>query len=306
MITAKMDPKRENHEVHLEVVKDPKIPYKDRSKLKDTKRVEHANSWGSQFFNHYLTDPNAESFNERERKNRYAIHYLSKSDLRDLSPVVTQCLNLIEETSKSDYLASEIGWSRIKKRKEMLLPDMRYVIFEDAYFAGMEIDVAGFVSFMITYEDGYEVLYIYEIHFREKSRGFGWATMLMDIAEQIGWEVGVEKAMLTVFKANEKAINWYKKRGYDVDEYSPEPRKLRNGTIKESKYLIMSKRLKIEGEEIPAGGRATVRRELAEIMARDKAGQFTKGIDYGKVKVRDLTAADFKDLRKAVEDTNDT
>jgi N-alpha-acetyltransferase 40 len=301
-----MNPMRENHTVHLEVVKDQKIPYEDRSKLKDTKRVEHANSWGSQFFNHYLTDPNAESFNERERKNRYAIHYMSKSDLRGLSHVVTQCLNLIEKTSKADYLASEIGWSRIKKRKEMLLPDMRYVVFEDAYFAGMEIDVAGFVSFMITYEDGHEVLYIYEIHFREKSRGFGWATMLMDIAEQIGWKVGVEKAMLTVFKANEKAINWYKKRGYDVDEYSPEPRKLRNGTVKESKYLIMSKRLREEGEEVSPRGRGTVDREVKEMMAREKAGGDKSGIDYGKIKVRDPTAADFKVVKKAAEDTEGT
>jgi ribosomal protein S18 acetylase RimI-like enzyme len=301
-----MNPMRENHTVHLDVVKDQKIPYKDRSKLKLEKRVEHANSWGDRFFDHYLTDPNAENFNKRQMKNRYAIHYKSKSDLGGMSNVVTQCLNLIEETSKSDYVASEIGWSRVKKRKEMLLPDMRYIIFEDWFFGGMEIDVAGFVSFMITYEDGHEVLYIYEIHFREKSRGFGWATMLMDIAEQIGWEVGVEKAMLTVFKANEKAISWYKKRGYDVDEYSPEPRKLRNGTVKESKYLILSKCLREEGEDVPPRGRGTVDREVKEMMAREEAGEDKSGIDYGKIKVRDPTAADFKVVKKAAEDTQGT
>lgn len=61
--------------------------------------------------------------------------------------------------------------------------------------------------------------------------------------EDIGRRVGLEKTMLTVFKSNTKAVRFYKRCGFEIDEYSPQPRKLRNGTVKEPDYLILSKML---------------------------------------------------------------
>ncbi|OAP55178.1 hypothetical protein AYL99_10878 [Fonsecaea erecta] len=98
------------------------------------------------------------------------------------------CLKLIEETSARDYQNSEKKWSNSKKRREMKSPDMKYIIL----FHGTS-QLAGFISFMITYEDGYEVLYIYEIHFTPQWQGKGLGKKLMNIVEVIGQNVGITK-----------------------------------------------------------------------------------------------------------------
>lgn len=167
--------------------------------------------------------------------------------------VLEACFGLVEETSANDYKASEIKWSATSKRKEMVLPDMKYLVVREraegvnptslkAHIAG-GAGIYGFVSFMITYEDGYEVIYVYEIHLDARFRGQGVGTVLMQMVESIGQKVGVEKCMLTVFKANGNALRWYEHSGYGVDDFSPGPRVLRNGTIKEPTYLILSKLL---------------------------------------------------------------
>ncbi|KAJ5108098.1 hypothetical protein N7456_004773 [Penicillium angulare] len=210
----------------------------------------------------------------------YSASTISAADLE-------ACLNLIELTSGEAYAASGVGWSRTKKRKEMQLPDMKYLIVRDSALAGASAGarvgadadrsdgpvkdeeetelsagsgdksgnresldnkagngVLGFLSFMVTYEDGKEVVYCYEIHLSAEARGRGLGGLLMKTMEEIGRSIGLEKAMLTVFKSNVAACQFYEKGGYVVDEYSPQPRKLRNGTIKEFDYLILSKRLR--------------------------------------------------------------
>lgn len=156
------------------------------------------------------------------------------------------CFKLIETSSAADYTAAGVGWSPAKKRREMRLPDMRYLILRRR--GGAEDgEVVGFLSFMVTYEDGREVIYCYEIHLSPTVQGQGLGGLLMARYEEIGRRVGLEKAMLTVFKSNERAWNFYKKLRYGVDEFSPLPRKLRNGTTKEPEYLILSKLLQEPG-----------------------------------------------------------
>lgn len=160
------------------------------------------------------------------------------------------CLDLIELTSGDAYTASGGGWSRPTKRKEMKLPDMKYIIVRGSPTGAADEpsssrdSVLGFLSFMVTYEDGMEVVYCYEIHLSASARGKGLGKLLMDRMEEIGRRVGLEKAMLTVFKSNTTAREFYRRGGYVVDEYSPKPRRLRNGTVKEFDYEILSKRLK--------------------------------------------------------------
>jgi ribosomal protein S18 acetylase RimI-like enzyme len=152
--------------------------------------------------------------------------------------ILEKCFKLIEETSADDYRNSEIKWSASQKRKEMRLPDMKYLVYRHRETG----QVIGFTSFMVTYEDGYEVVYVYEIHLLQDWQGKGLGKRLMSIVDIISSKVGVGKIMLTVFKANTKAIQWYDKLGYTEDTFSPQPRKLRNGTIKEPTYTILSKK----------------------------------------------------------------
>jgi N-alpha-acetyltransferase 40 len=167
---------------------------------------------------------------------------VAHADARSLTPIqLKACLDLVEQTSADDYRTSESGWSRTKKRKEMKLPDLRYLMLSVPTVSDDNSGLAGFISFMITYEDGNEVIYIYEIHLCAAWRGKGVGKHLMRAVETIGANVGVEKAMLTVFKANERAVQWYRKSGYATDEFSPPARRLRNGVVKEPTYVILSK-----------------------------------------------------------------
>ncbi|KAL4986083.1 acyl-CoA N-acyltransferase [Aspergillus falconensis] len=169
---------------------------------------------------------------------------------------LASCFKLLELTSSTAYKNSRMGWSPSEKRKEMKLPDMKYMILRggaadgdrdtqgDSPSSNSAGQFAGFLEFMVTYEDGYEVLYCYEIHLTPEAQGQGMGEELMERFESIGRRIGLEKAMLTVFKSNSRAIKFYTRVGYAEDENSPRPRKLRNGTVKDADYLIMSKSLR--------------------------------------------------------------
>ena len=151
------------------------------------------------------------------------------------------CFNLIETTSSADYANSGTGWSPIKKRREMRLPDLRYLLLKRGNTVPGDSLVEGFLSFMVTYEDGHEVIYCYEIHLTQDLQGCGIGKRLMRIVEEVGHKIGLKKVMLTVFVCNRQALKFYERLGYDEDDYSPEPRKLRGGVIKKPDYMILSK-----------------------------------------------------------------
>ncbi|KAL8954343.1 MAG: hypothetical protein Q9183_007182 [Haloplaca sp. 2 TL-2023] len=156
------------------------------------------------------------------------------------------CLSLIANSSSKAYATSSTGWSPAKKRKEMKLPDLHYLLLSP----NTKSQIQGFLSFMMTYEDGHEVVYCYELHLVPSLHGKGLGRHLMSLMEGAGMKVGVEKSMLTVFTENQSALAFYSKLGYSKDEYSPEPRKLRNGAVKDPGYVILSKPLRgMEAEE---------------------------------------------------------
>ena len=64
--------------------------------------------------------------------------------------------------------------------------------------------------------------------------------MLNGVGQQIP---GISKLMMTCFTFNERAMRFYKKLGYIKDEYSPPPKVLRNGTVVEEPYVILSKKV---------------------------------------------------------------
>lgn len=51
----------------------------------------------------------------------------------------------------------------------------------------------------------------------------------------------IKKVMLTCFLSNERAFGFYKKLGFEEDEISPRPKKLRSGKEYTPDYMIMSK-----------------------------------------------------------------
>lgn len=183
------------------------------------------------------------------------------ADINGLSLDTPQTLfQLIKHTSYEDYKASSQGWDDDRKLEEMKDEDMHYLIVrlkgheppaaekrwsEDP---GVDHSIIGFISYMITQEEEENVIYIYEVHISDHFRDCGLGGHLFKTVEHLGKATGMEKAMLTVFRTNTHARKWYVSRGYDVDEISPRPRKLRGGRSIQPDYEILSKRL--EGQSI--------------------------------------------------------
>ena len=143
------------------------------------KLVESVNSLtASDFFKKYLAqDEIAAITSDNSSHEARSLHVTLIATCDSLTAenegLLEQCLRLIESTSAEGYRNSEMKWSLYKKRKEMHLPDMRYLILveNNTNPSIMEPRIAGFVSFMITYEDGKQVVYCYEIHLTQSLQG---------------------------------------------------------------------------------------------------------------------------------------
>jgi len=58
----------------------------------------------------------------------------------------------------------------------------------------------------------------------------------------------ISKVMLTCFVSNAEALGFYRRRGFERDDISPGPRRLRGGVVHEPDYVILSKRVRRRGE----------------------------------------------------------
>ena len=159
---------------------------------------------------------------------------------------------LIEETSRADYESSTFGWHPRRKRKEMLEPEMKYLLvrrkgteptIERRKDCGdLDTSVLGFLSFMVDHDSSpsVPVLYIYEIHLAATLRGLGLGNHLMHVADLLAQNMGLAKVMLTCFLCNKKAYQFYADHGFLKDACSPEDRKTRNKVVAVD-YAILSK-----------------------------------------------------------------
>lgn len=167
--------------------------------------------------------------------DQYDLHFHTAASVPN--DLFDHCFDLVETTQKHLYGRSPKGWRPKSKRREMKHPAMRYLILTSKPTG----DLQGFLSCMITIEDDELVVYCYELHLVEAARGKGLGEVLMRRMEGFGRRAGMRKGMLTVFMENVGARRFYERVGYTRDPYTPEPRVLRNGVVKEVGYEIRSK-----------------------------------------------------------------
>ncbi|EEP77897.1 conserved hypothetical protein [Uncinocarpus reesii 1704] len=194
--------------------------------------------------------------NDNEDYEQYTIKFYTASTIP--KHYFDACFALLKYTSVEAYKNSRNGWSPAKKKAEMKLPDMRYMLLlrqsneeESQKTTEQSVEngnLGGMLSFMTTYEDGLPVLYCYEVHLAPRLQRKGVGKQLMRVYEEIGRNIGLEKAMLTVYKSNESGVKFYERLGFVEDEFSPKPMKLRNGHVKDFDYMILSKSLKGKAE----------------------------------------------------------
>ena len=224
-----------------------------RRRLADEQRINKINDLSlSEFKNQYIAaEPlHHQTLRDGDHKD-FNIDFRSSEKLSKTE--LDACLKLIESTSRPDYESSSWGWHPKRKKREMKEDDMRYLLVRSA---GDDQDpVLGFLSFMLTHDStpSVPVMYVYEIHLPPALRSCGLGAHLMDLAESIAENVGVEKVMLTCFLSNKKAHSFYAKRGYVADVCSPEDRRTRTKVIKPD-YVIMSKVLGSSAQPVVDGG----------------------------------------------------
>jgi ribosomal protein S18 acetylase RimI-like enzyme len=166
-----------------------------------------------------------------------------------------RCYALLKETSKDDYKLSTRGWHPDHKKREMKEKNMRYFILRREQTSGDRSEAGGdhvepeeyaFLSYQLdddetsTPDERIPVLYIYEIHLTESLRALGLGRHLMKLAELIAAKAAMEKLELSVFRRNANAESFYRSLGYETDETSPQPRRIRGRTI-EPDWLVLSK-----------------------------------------------------------------
>lgn len=151
-------------------------------------------------------------------------------------------------------------------------PDLRYLIVRDS-----TSHVCAFTSLMPTLEEGQPVVYCYEIHLKPELRGTGLASLLMGLLETVARNVEVmEKVMLTVFTCNTRALGFYRRCGFETDDMSPRPRKLRGGIVKYPDYAIMSKPIDRPRSAQEGGAPESSPAVAGQSSARDRPAKIAK------------------------------
>ncbi|KAG4303881.1 hypothetical protein PORY_002735 [Pneumocystis oryctolagi] len=119
------------------------------------------------------------------------------------------CFKLVKDNLEDMYKKSSMGWSSRRKFKEMKEKHTKYIIARKQN----QHNIVGFLSYQIVIEAGELVIYCYEIQVAQAYHGCSIGYHLMNIMENLGLKLGLQKAMLTVFNFNTLALCFYKKLG---------------------------------------------------------------------------------------------
>lgn len=215
--------------------------------------------------------------NDTSPTKNATIHYY-KSPLP--SSILNQCLDLFEANMGEMYKKSEWGLNMEEKRKELEHEDARFLIIildkqraDDSWQTSpssndaaavatennnstlsKEKQVIGFAHFRYEQDDEDDdsppnnpITYLYELQISPSHTSNGLGQTLMTIIELLSYKFQMTKVILTVFKCNTGAMNFYLKklRGYEVDECSPS--NFEGEENENVEYEILSKRIGRKG-----------------------------------------------------------
>jgi ribosomal protein S18 acetylase RimI-like enzyme len=167
---------------------------------------------------------NASDHDEEEQSDaqrKFTVEAVAASQLSgDLKQKV---VDLFQANMGEYYRNSSWGLDMEKKREELEHRNARYLLLRDNSQDG---DLVAFSHFRFEMNDEespeYVVLYVYELQVQAKYRKLGIGKRLMHLLEKIAQGNGMDSVMLTVFKANENAMDFYTQGlRYSVDDDSP-------------------------------------------------------------------------------------
>lgn len=109
------------------------------------------------------------------------------------------------------------GWNDEKKREELQDEAARYLVANST--EGNE--PLGYVHIRFEVEETRPVLYVYELQISPQAQSRGLGKLLMAAVEIVARKTEMACVMLTVLKGNARAVNFYYKLGYRLDQSSP-------------------------------------------------------------------------------------
>lgn len=133
---------------------------------------------------------------------------------------LVECRSLFETNMGELYRKSSWGLNLDEKTNELKHKGARFLLL-----LGEDDSLAGFVHFRFEYDDEERptqaVLYLYEIQIDSLYHRQGLGKKVMSIIEKIAKNADMPKVMLTCFKSNKPAMDFYKDLEYTIDESSP-------------------------------------------------------------------------------------
>ncbi|XP_022363032.1 N-alpha-acetyltransferase 40 isoform X1 [Enhydra lutris kenyoni] len=161
---------------------------------------------------------------------------------------VAWAFDLTKTNMQTMYEQSEWGWKDREKREEMTDDRAWYLIAWES----SSVPVA-FSHFRFDVECGDEVLYCYEVQLESKVRRKGLGKFLIQILQLMANSTQMKKVMLTVFKHNHGAYQFFREAlQFEIDDSSPS---MSGCCGEDCSYEILSRRTKFgDSQHSHAGG----------------------------------------------------
>ncbi|MBW03771.1 N-alpha-acetyltransferase 40, partial [Eschrichtius robustus] len=161
---------------------------------------------------------------------------------------VDWAFDLTKTNMQTMYEQSEWGWKDREKREEMTDDRAWYLIA----WENSSVPVA-FSHFRFDVECGDEVLYCYEVQLESKVRRKGLGKFLIQILQLMANSTQMKKVMLTVFKHNHGAYQFFREAlQFEIDDSSPS---MSGCCGEDCSYEILSRRTKFgESQHSHSGG----------------------------------------------------
>lgn len=177
----------------------------------------------------------------------YGYHLLHSNQVDSLT--YDRLSSLFELLMRSMYEQSSWGWNEKEKLGEWKHSRSRFIIvtkcqeggdtfeFTDGQSIDKKDEIIAFMCYR--FETGADkneaAIYVYELHVDQAYQRQGLGEDLMKMAKILGIAFKMDKIMLTVFRSNGQALQFYNKLNFKPDKSSPGK--------EEADYIILSNKL---------------------------------------------------------------
>ncbi|GAX80284.1 hypothetical protein CEUSTIGMA_g7722.t1 [Chlamydomonas eustigma] len=111
------------------------------------------------------------------------------------------------------------GWDDSKKMAQLQAASSRFIVATEHSADNQR--PAAFINYRLESYDSSPACYLYEVMVDPVYQRLGLGTHMMCLVEDMAWGLGMDRCVLTEFKANKAAAAFYYKLGYRVDPTNP-------------------------------------------------------------------------------------